>query len=79
MDVANLEEAFSRVTEHWSPRVIAQVNDSYVKVAKLLGQLAWHQHDGEDELFWVVRGRLRIEYQGGRAVTLGPEAPPAPP
>lgn len=71
-DVADLQTEFDQVTEHWSPRVIAQVNDQYVKVAKLLGQLVWHSHEDEDELFHVVRGRLRIEYEGGRSVDLGP-------
>jgi len=71
-DVATLDAEFAKVTEHWSPRVIARVNDQYVKVAKLLGQLVWHSHEHEDELFHVVQGRLRIEYDGGRAVDLGP-------
>jgi quercetin dioxygenase-like cupin family protein len=66
----NLEAAFDGVTEHWSPRVVARVNDQYVKVAKVKGQLAWHKHDAEDELFQVVRGRLRIEFEGGRDVVL---------
>jgi mannose-6-phosphate isomerase-like protein (cupin superfamily) len=71
MSVANVNEALSHVNEHWSPRVIARVNDSYVKVAKVKGHLTWHKHDGEDELFWVQRGRLRIEYEGGRVVEVG--------
>ena len=54
---------FQRVTEHWSPKVVAQVNDQYVKVAKLLGEMDWHSHAVEDELFWVVRGRLRLEFR----------------
>jgi mannose-6-phosphate isomerase-like protein (cupin superfamily) len=54
---------FSRVTEHWSPKVVARVNDQYVKVAKLLGEMDWHQHAAEDELFWVLRGRLRLEFR----------------
>ena len=54
---------FARVTEYWSPKVIAQVNDQYVKVARLLGEMAWHRHEGEDELFWVLRGRLRLEFR----------------
>ena len=57
----NLEAAFAQLTDHWSPRVVGRVNDQYVKVAKVLGELAWHQHDDEDELFQVVRGTLRIE------------------
>jgi mannose-6-phosphate isomerase-like protein (cupin superfamily) len=71
-EVTDLQAAFDQVTEHWSPRVVARVNDQYVKVAKLLGQFVWHSHDDEDELFYVLRGRLRIEYEGGRAVDLGP-------
>ncbi|MEP7177155.1 MAG: cupin domain-containing protein, partial [Gemmatimonadales bacterium] len=48
---------------YWSPKVVVQVNDQYVKVAKLLGQMDWHHHADEDELFWVVRGRLRLEFR----------------
>ena len=54
---------FERVSGHWSPKVIAQVNDQYVKVAKLLGEMAWHHHAEEDELFWVLRGHLRLEFR----------------
>ena len=66
----DLMAAFDTVTDHWSPKVIAQVNDQYVKVAKVLGELVWHSHEGEDELFYVVRGNLRIEYEGDRVVDL---------
>ena len=62
---------FGRVTDFWSPKVIAQVNDQYVKVARLLGQMDWHQHAAEDELFWVVRGRLRLGFRD-HAVELEP-------
>lgn len=51
------------LTELWSPRVIAEVDDSYVKVAKLHGTLAWHSHDSEDELFLVLKGSLTIEME----------------
>jgi mannose-6-phosphate isomerase-like protein (cupin superfamily) len=54
---------FDRVTEFWSPKVIARVNDQYVKVARLLGEMDWHAHAEEDELFWVLRGRLRLEFR----------------
>jgi mannose-6-phosphate isomerase-like protein (cupin superfamily) len=57
----NLDAAFERLAEYWSPRVVGQVNDQYIKVAKLLGELTWHTHDEEDELFQVIRGSLRIE------------------
>ena len=53
------------LTELWSPRVIGEVNDAYVKVAKVQGSLAWHRHEGEDELFLVLKGRLRIELEAG--------------
>jgi mannose-6-phosphate isomerase-like protein (cupin superfamily) len=54
---------FDRVTEYWAPKVIAQVNDQYVKVAKLLGEMDWHRHAAEDELFCVLRGQLRLEFR----------------
>ena len=53
------------LTELWSPRVIGEVNDAYVKVAKVQGSLAWHRHEGEDELFLVLKGHLRIELEAG--------------
>lgn len=71
-DVVNLAAAFAGLTERWSPKVVARVNDQYVKVARVEGTLAWHRHDDEDELFHVLRGRLRIEYEGGAFVELGP-------
>lgn len=51
--------------ELWSPRVIAEVDDSYVKVAKVQGDLDWHHHADEDELFYVLDGHLRIEMEAG--------------
>ena len=60
----------ARLTELWSPRVIGAVDDNYVKVAKLLGEFGWHAHDQEDELFLVLKGRLRIEMEAG-AVEIG--------
>ncbi len=53
------------LAELWSPKVIAEVDDSYVKVAKVHGKLAWHSHDDEDEMFFVLKGRLRIEMESG--------------
>ena len=66
----NLIAAAEALEEYWSPKVVARVNDQYVKVAKLRGQLAWHSHENEAELFYVLRGNLKIEYEGGRAVHL---------
>lgn len=53
------------LSEFWSPRVVAEVDDAYVKVAKVKGSFTWHAHDGEDELFLILKGRLRIEMEGG--------------
>lgn len=53
----------SALAELWSPRVIAELDDCYVKVAKVHGSLAWHCHDDEDELFFVLQGKLRIEME----------------
>jgi mannose-6-phosphate isomerase-like protein (cupin superfamily) len=60
-----IESRFDEVTEYWSPKVIARVNDQYVKIAKLNGEFVWHTHDAEDELFLVVRGHLRIRLEDG--------------
>ncbi len=49
------------LTELWSPRVIAEIDDSYIKVAKVHGSLAWHNHEHEDEMFFVLKGHLKIE------------------
>jgi mannose-6-phosphate isomerase-like protein (cupin superfamily) len=68
--VIDLSTAFDAVTDHWSPKVVAQVNDQFVKLAKLKGQLAWHSHEHEDELFYVVKGKLRMEYEENRTIEL---------
>lgn len=60
------------VRAYWTPRVVGRVNDQYVKVARLLGELVWHAHDGEDEMFLVVSGTLRIQLEGGDEVVLTP-------
>ena len=51
------------LTELWSPRVIAELDDSFVKVTKVHGTLAWHSHDAEDELFYILKGSLTIEME----------------
>ncbi len=63
LNTSNLLEELDHVTEYWSPRIIARVNDQYVKVAKLKGELTWHKHNDEDELFQVIKGELTIEYE----------------
>ena len=53
------------LTEYWSPRVVGEIDGSYVKVAKVLGTFGWHSHDDEDELFLILAGQLRIEMEVG--------------
>ncbi len=64
------EAVAAALPELWSPRVVAELDDSYVKVARVHGTLAWHSHDAEDELFYVLKGRLRIEMEAA-TVELG--------
>ena len=61
MSVVNLSQKFSLFHEHWSPRIVGELNDSYVKLAKLKGEFVWHTHEKEDELFLVVKGTLVIK------------------
>ncbi|ROQ40007.1 mannose-6-phosphate isomerase-like protein (cupin superfamily) [Frondihabitans sp. PhB188] len=67
-----IRSELDQVTRHWTPRVVGQVNDQFVKVAKLLGEFVWHAHDEQDEMFLIVYGRLRIQLQGDREVVLEP-------
>jgi mannose-6-phosphate isomerase-like protein (cupin superfamily) len=66
----SLKDIASSLTELWSPRIVAELDDSYVKVAKIHGTFVWHSHDDEDELFFILRGRLRIEIENEAAVEL---------
>jgi mannose-6-phosphate isomerase-like protein (cupin superfamily) len=70
LSAASPKQIAASLTELWSPRVIAEVDDAYIKVARMQGSLAWHSHDNEDELFLVLKGRMRIEMENG-AVELG--------
>ena len=68
MKTVNLQDELEHVDEYWSPRIIGRVNDQFVKVAKLKGSLTWHKHDDEDELFYILKGQLIIEYENDRVV-----------
>jgi mannose-6-phosphate isomerase-like protein (cupin superfamily) len=63
MHKINLTEKFTRVIEHWRPKVIAELNGQEVKVVKCQGTFVWHHHEAEDEMFLVWRGRLRVEFR----------------
>lgn len=65
MNAIDLREKFAAFSEHWSPRIIAELNGQHVKLVKLLGEFVWHHHDAEDELFLVHRGRLLMEFRDG--------------
>ena len=69
--VVNPKNVAAGLGELWSPRVVGEVNDTYVKVARLKGHLAWHNHENEDELFLILRGRLTIELEGRPPVEIG--------
>lgn len=71
MQAINLKDAAVGLTDLWSPRVVARMNDQYVKVAKLKGEFVWHQHEHEDEMFLVLYGQLIIRFEDGE-VALGP-------
>ena len=61
METVNLAEKFGLFQDYWSPRIAGELNDSYLKLAKLKGEFVWHHHEHEDELFLVVKGRLLIK------------------
>ena len=61
MNAVNIASKFSMIEEFWSPRIAGELNDSYVKLAKLKGEFVWHHHENEDELFLVVKGKLLIK------------------
>lgn len=61
MEKVNIREKFGSFEDRWSPKIIGEVNDAYVKAVKLKGEFVWHHHDEEDELFLVVRGSLVIK------------------
>lgn len=62
-EAINLEEKLSKVHEYWKPKIVGELNDSYVKIVKFTGEFLWHHHDIEDELFLVVKGRMRMRFR----------------
>ena len=59
----NIMEKFSLFDKQWTPHIIGEVNDQYVKLCKLEGEFVWHTHEGEDELFMVFKGTLYIDFR----------------
>jgi len=64
-NVVSPRQVAASLTELWSPRVVDEIDDAYIKVAKVQGSLAWHSHENEDELFLILKGHLRIEMESG--------------
>lgn len=71
MDALNLTRLLGEFDDHWSPRVVADLNDDEVKLVKVAGEFVWHTHDDTDELFLVLSGRLTIQLRD-RDVVLEP-------
>ena len=61
MEKVNIADKFELLHDYWSPRIAGELNDSYIKIAKLQGEFIWHHHQAEDELFLVVKGKLLIK------------------
>ena len=59
----NIKEKLAQFSDHWNPRIVAELNGQMVKLAKLKGEFVWHSHENEDELFYVISGQLLIEFR----------------
>jgi len=71
MDKVNVEQKLSLFSDHWSPKIVAELNGQAVKLVKIAGEFVWHHHDNEDELFYVIKGQLRMEFRD-QCVLLNP-------
>jgi mannose-6-phosphate isomerase-like protein (cupin superfamily) len=60
-ETVNIADKFEQIDGYWQPRIAGELNDSYIKLAKLKGEFVWHHHENEDEMFLVVKGRLCIK------------------
>ena len=63
MHKINLHEKFGLFSEHWSPKIVGELNGQHVKLAKFKGEFVFHQHENEDELFMVIKGKFRMEFR----------------
>ncbi len=63
VQAVNLSEKLRQVADYWNPKIVGELNDSFVKVVKLKGEFLWHHHEHEDELFLVVKGTLRMRFR----------------
>ena len=63
MEKVCLRQKFASFDDHWNPRIVGELNGQHVKLVKLQGPFIWHQHEAEDELFLVVKGRFRMDFR----------------
>jgi mannose-6-phosphate isomerase-like protein (cupin superfamily) len=63
----NFEDKLAKFSEHWSPKIIAQMNDYHFKIVKVYGEFVWHDHPKTDEVFMVLKGQLEIHFRDGKA------------
>jgi mannose-6-phosphate isomerase-like protein (cupin superfamily) len=63
MEKVNVQQKLSQFDDHWSPKIVGELNGQYVKLVKFQGEFVWHHHEHEDEMFLVVKGRFRMEYR----------------
>ena len=63
MQKINLKDKLNQFNEYWSPKIVGDLNDSHVKLAKFKGEFVWHKHDDEDELFYIIQGALLIKFR----------------
>lgn len=71
MDKIAIADKFALIDEHWRPKIVAELNGQEMKLVKVAGVFPWHQHEHENELFLVWKGRFRVEFRD-RAVDIGP-------
>ncbi|UII34009.1 cupin domain-containing protein [Fulvivirga ulvae] len=62
----NLKEKFSRFSAYWTPKIVGELNGQYVKLAKLKGEMVWHSHANEDEMFLIVKGSMTLHFRDGK-------------
>jgi len=72
MPVVNILEKFSQFNDHWSPKIISELNGQEIKLAKVKGEFVWHDHADEDELFLIYRGTLFLDFRDRETVALNP-------
>ena len=63
MEIINLNEKFSLFSDHWSPKIVGELNGQEIKLARVKGEFVWHNHKEEDELFFIIKGELKIEFK----------------